>query len=1152
MRWLPDAAFDRYGCLAIVHVIPIAVTASRRLRYTNFVRTISLRRQRRAVYGPLLAAFAAFVYPVFASGQELTKKPSDPPAFRLPDGTIVFNATPGTDPIPNSVRLSAKDYAALVEKAERATREQKPLIPSECRIGVSVELRNERSIAVVTLNYRFKTTLPQTTVLLGGRELFPTSARFANGELPVLMATNAGFAVVADRAGVHELTLTADAAIAMRPNRSETGFEFGLPGSVVTSLRMAPPRTNTKSVTVTSRSQAGPAESQSVEFPRLAQTQDRPYGLPLGAIVQLELSWDAPNAQAILTNTAEFDVAVRIEDTVIETVSRIRLRGPQRIWSLVLPIDARLAVERMTGLKTTLAEPSATAVSSGTAANPLWTVTVPDSGEWLVTATQRRIRPTKAAPDYIGPYPIGPVSVQNVLRQSGTIRCYAPAGIRVTASHGSEIRAADPTPAAAGEESPSVAYFVRTPPAAPPNAPSPPLLTLDVRPAPPIVQVRPTHRLRLTEAGWQLRSDLRITPVHQELTQLAIDVPIGWGAIDVTPADLVEGVQPVGDTGATRRLAVRLIAPRKEAFDLVLEAIIPLPAGPRPQPMMIPLPRVVGTVERDARLTAVVPDGWEIKGTVRDGDPATPGSRLVELTGESATSRGPTTTVSAVCDRVAAVVNLTWQPYRPELPATITTDVTIGERQMIVSETIQFAIPNPIERTIRLRGPVNAAGLRSNPPLTPTGAGEYALLLPADKKTVVQTLSYAMPLPIKSGESDVAIGMYWSEDATQTHATVRVWGPSGKRIAQVVGPWRDEPAALPTDRDAWPWRSVSTVRHAGEDVPSLVLSLADSGNYSPPDTVVERAEYFGILDTGAGARLKARFWLSRWPGSGLDIDLPSESSWECYVDGRRVQPLPREGLPREDGSVRIPMPESKPGRSPVIVEIRCTSSDPSLEKGMALPTIARSMNRTPPQWNVWGPRSRVALDLSGAFSPDLQWTWRGLPTGFSPVPSTRNTGSPGDDGDMISSGLTPLFAGQLHSTTGTMPHIVTVPSPVWILCWSAIAAFFGWIAIQIGQSRIGYVAAGVGLLFAVALMFRPQITAQALAAMQPGVAAFGLAMAVVMLRRAWLSRSGRRLPAFSSLSASSLSTPSRPSDQLAESRLRATPIPLAPQSGAAT
>jgi hypothetical protein len=1120
------------------------------LSYTNCVRTISLRRQQCAVRGPLLAALAAFsIFPA-AISQEPAKKPWEPPAFRLPDGTIVVYASPGVELIPNSVRLSAKEYAALVERADQATRESKPHIPSECRIGVAVEARGERSLAIVTLTYRFKTNNPRTTVLLGGRELFPTAARFANGELPVLSAMDGGFTVIAERPGEHELTLTAEASVTVRSPRNETGIEFGLPGTVVTSLRMSSPFSGSTGVTVATRSQAGPVESRRVDIVRLTPSADRPHGLPLGAITQLELSWDAPNAAAGRTAAAEFEIGVRIEDTAIDTVMRIRLNGPQRTWSLTLPIDARVTVERASGPKATQADPSAQATSTGTAANPIWTVTVPDGGEWLVTAQHRRIRPTKTAPDYAGPYPVGPLSVANVFRQTGTIRCYAPAGVRLAASHGSEIRPADPIPAAAGEEAPSVAFFARTTPAAPPNAPAPPLLTLDVRPALPVVQVRPTHRLRLTEAGWHLRSDLRVTPVHQELSQLAIDVPIGWGAIDVTPADLVEGVQPVGDTGTTRRLAVRLTAPRKDPFDIVLEAIVPLPSGPRPQPMTIPLPRVIGTVERDARLTASVPEGWEIKGAVRDGDAGTPGSRLVDLTGDVAGGRGPTTSVSAVCDRVAASVALSWQPYRPELTASLSADVTIGERQLIVTETVTLTAAIPIERTIRLRGPVNAAGLRATPALTPTGAGEYALTLPADKKTVVQSISYAVPLPVRTGEPEVAIGLFWPEDATHVHATARVWGPAGKRIVNLAGPWRDEPSTVPADRDSWPWLAVSATRQAGENVPALAVTLADFDRPELSETVIERADFLVTLTEGAGTHLRVRYWLSRWPGGGIDLDLPRDIACECFVDGRRIQTIPKDGPDGNPGTVRIPMPEARPGRNPALVELRLTAPEWNGEARNALPMIVRSTWRTPPQWSVWGPRSKVVLDLTGAFTSDVHWTWKGFPTGFSPLPPARTSDGSGEEPDPATNGLTPLLTGHLRHTPGTMPRLTTVPLPAWMLAWSAVAALAGWACLRAGRNRIGMIAASFGILFAFAIGMRPQMTALALAAMQPGIAAFTVAVALVVLLRWWQARAGRRLPAFGPRDASTVTLAVRPAEIAAESRSKATPVPLSSPSGA--
>ena len=135
--------------------------------------------------------------------------------------------TPG-----EGVLLPAKDYQKLLDELEAAKKAKaaaKPASPSACKIDCEFKRITDRSYAVLTLTYQFRTTQPRSTVLLGGQRAFAVKASLDDGGLPVLESTPDGLVAMIDAAGEHSLTLTLETAIVPRVHQGDIGIDIGLP-----------------------------------------------------------------------------------------------------------------------------------------------------------------------------------------------------------------------------------------------------------------------------------------------------------------------------------------------------------------------------------------------------------------------------------------------------------------------------------------------------------------------------------------------------------------------------------------------------------------------------------------------------------------------------------------------------------------------------------------------------------------------------------------------------------------------------------------------------------------------------------------------------------------------------------------------------------
>ena len=1047
----------------------------------------------------LLACGAAVAQPA---------KPADgvrSSAMKMPDGTVVFiTKNPGeADPKIDGVLLSAVEYQALVEQAEKVKKAKdgaKPQPPGKVELRARVGPRGDRTVAAVTAVFTFRTVTPKTVVALGCQRATATGAKGADGKTPVLTAGEDGFAVLVEAAGDHTLTLDLEAAVTARGPKGELGFEFALPRAAITTLALDKPPADVQTVSVGTRS---PEPFAAVKHASAAVTT-LASAFPLGPTDTLEVLWEPRAAADAAELTADGDVVIRVDDTQVETVAKLKLRGPAKEWPLTVPPNADLTVERIGKATSALTTPAA-AMKPADPQKPTWVIRTPPDGDgWLVTVTARTLRPAAADPKSRGPYPLGPFDLPNV-RHTGRVRVYAPPAVRVGFHPAADLRRQDLPPQA---EDDLVAVFQYASPAVGRGWGE-----FDVRPLSNAPRVRPHHKLTLTQSGWRLESTVRVTPPPRgEVEQMSVLLPAGWQGWEFGPDDQVESDAGVADPSGRRTITLRFITPQKAAADLRVTATRPLPATDHQA--TLPFPRFLQADERDT-LVEVGGGEWAVAATGYGWDRGASAAGM-QLRGDG---RG----VTCEFDRGVGKVEVTWKPYRPELACDVRADVTVQDRQLAVQQVFRFRLADGDTRPLRLTAPGELVGLRWTPRLDPVGPNEWVYRLPADAgKEVTLVAQYAVKVPPRADETDPAVvPLIHPGGVTSADTVVRVWGGGGRRATGFVGDWRELAPDPAPDSDSLPW---FTLGSSAAPPPSLALT----GWTAAAPVVVERALVQATVGEagGSGSRVRGRYLLRRWEGGHIDFDLPTSAAVEASVDGKRVDPVP---LP---GGARLVVPELKPGRGVVSVDVRVQlPATTSRFNGRTLvPPVPRQASfRTPVRWQVFGGPADV-LATTGGGAAEWRWGWRGY--GFGPVPD-----EPADDvegwfrsaaGSDAGEPARPAADGDsilVRQPTPGPLRVVAVPRPVAVLAASALAftLVYGFVRLTGRWTGLAFVLASA--VVAAAVVWLPYPTAVVVAVGQPGVALAAVALAV----RAGWERYRRRSARPATFSTTAPAPPSTPS-----------------------
>jgi len=1108
--------------------------------------------------------------------------PKELPGIRLPDGTFLW-----LGPVDGQERVSLtpQQLQKLLDENDQLRKQvatRRAMAPSGCAIRGRVEKRGEQLVAILKLTLSFQTTVAKTPVALGGKKAFLVSASLDGNKLPILDTVEDGLAAMIEAAGDHTLTLDLEAPVTSRGAKPELGFEMGLPRAPITTLLLDPPGSAVKRVNLTTRTPdpaqpARPSEARRVPALDVKQLAARPgqeHGYALGPVESVEVTWDPPAAGAQAADqvqSAEIKVAVLFTEGIIETTAKFTLRGPGRDWKVVAPANASISADRAPGT-TDFGPAQAPAVTKpASAARPEWKIEFPagsSPADWIITAVTRQPRPKADDPKHRGPYSVGPFAVLDVLRQTGTVRVTAGPHMRFVFKHGPDLRR-DVPPVPAAEDLTSAFFRLTTGPTGN-TAVNAPLFTVEAWRLVGRVTVKPNYKLLLTDAGWKLRAEVKVSPIDTEIDSLAVEVPTEWRGLEAGPPELVEGVQPgaalgfwktlEGDLGGDLRAlsVVRFAASHKPPFDLVLTATIPVPLGTTEA--AISLARFPGSIERGAMLTATVHDGLEVRGEARgwEGErAATWGTALVPVSGNGKSKA--VTTVSGRADSGLGQAVLTWSPYRPDLITDVRADVTLFDRQLVVQQAVKLRSPDGMRGPIHFRGPATAAGVKFLPaqfPLEPVGPGEWKLMVPIDAKEFTLTVSFAIPLashaPDDRGPWKLPVGLLWPVTATRAETTVRVWSNtvSGRTIANLSSGWRELSIEPASERDALPVVVLST---AGAETP-LVLETSEIEGGSAVAVWVDRGLVQAWSGDDGAARYRARFLLRRWLVPAIEMRLPGPLTGpmpEFLRDGRKVEAT---SVLDDSGEriYRVPLPEPRPDRT-ALIEVRYQFA-PRRDSEYLPPLLTSAAFAGPLRWQVTVPPGSAPL-LSAGATAQLRWRWQGGLIGPAAIGSTDElehwlrTGDEPRGGDDSS--------GEIVTARQATPAVLVVhrvPRIGFTIACSVVVFVLGLLLTRLPAALLGAAVALVVGLAGIAVSLWPQPAAEVAAACEPGLLAVVLAVLVQLSVRWYYRHRVTHLPGFT-LSLPEPSATSVPIKGPSTARNRALPVsssgaaPVAPAGG---
>ncbi len=862
----------------------------------------------------------------------------------------------------------------------------------------------------------------------------------------------------------------------------------------------------------------------------------------------MELTWEPPAAAAQPADqvqSADFDIAVLLTETAIESTAKIKLRGPARTWKLVAPFNAELSVERATATAD-VGPPQLPAVTKPTDQNkPVWKIDLPggtSANDWQVTAVTRQTRAKTDDPKHRGPFPIGPFLVLDMLRQTGTVRVTAGPHTHLTFKHGLDLRQTlAPGPV---EDDVTNAFFrLTTGPTGTtaPNLPQP-LFSVEALPQVGSIVVKPTYKLTLEKVPlsddfvWRIRAEIRVTPNHTTVDALAIEFPAEWpeGAEASFPSESLPGI-PLGfktegfwSTLATKfnkdlRIPTILQLPtgQKQAFDLILTAIVRIPPGT--SKIAIPLPRFPAAVERDVTIQASVPEGLEIRESEArnlDGEPRTNrGIFLTPVIGQNGKPNKVVTAVKGESETPLSQVILGWNAYRPEMTAEINADVTLSDHQTAIVEQIKLRATEGLPRLVRFRvahSGVVIAGLKvaKGQLQRQTSPEEWTLALPTDTKEVFLDISYAIAHdrhPIEQPKWNLPIAIVWPIGATQSDTTVRFWSNTStpRKLANLTKDWRELTVEPVLNRDVIPSLALAA---AGSELP-LVVEAREIDVLSSTSVWVDRATIQAWGTEDGGTHYRARFLLHKWVGPTVDVRIPgsvANPGPEFFGDGLRivdVTPTPESSW--NERAYRISL-EPFAGKS-MTLEVRYQTPPANAEIGEAVywpAQIANAALASPTRWQVTVSHGTIPIFIGGA-TPEFHW--RLLSRGLLPVP-VRSTEDEHYSEESNTNQEDSITARQ------TFPAPITIyrfpRNGLVILC--SVTLFFVFLllirlpsmAIGIGIAVLGFMTGSMAILF-------PHATAQIAGACQPGLV---LAIVVVLVQAAIRSYRRHRtahLPGFS-------------------------------------
>lgn len=948
----------------------------------------------------------------------------------LPPGTVIFVTSDPKAAVPavDAVVLSPEEYRKLLASADavrRLNQADQAQIPSACELSIKYNPADGPDAARVQINYHFRTERPKAVVKLGLQRGRPVSARYSDGELPVLLPDGDGLIVRVDVPGEYRLIVEVEVPVAARG--AERILELGLPGAAITTVdRVDLPRGVVK------------ARLAGRTLPR-TQTTGSTF-VVLGPEKSFKLTWEAPvSGPGGAAFTAESRVEVQLDERFAVTHAKLDLlvvRGEIGEFRVRAPATAKVT-----------ADAGATVEPPADPRSPYWVVRRPASAEDLGVEVRLK-QPVGRQPLLVGAFPVAAAESQR-----GVLLLTAPAHIRINASPKNDATRSDAGAPPLGERREAFTYGRLNPTGG----------LAEVKPfaVRGELEVSSAHKLRLTEAGWRLTSTFILKPVRRELDRFDFDLPADLTELRVGPAEVAELVTDV-------RPSVRLAEPTRQPVTIEVEGLYPARVGVASAGLM--LPRVLEAVERGGTVSVTASTEFEVRGTVREWDRDRVGEwdRLLDV--EEGAS------LAAKVDGAPARVDLSWQRAGAGEPTRAVMEVHLGERQGEVRQTWKF--PGAARKVV-MRGPATLTGRvrTSGRSLSELAAGEW-LAHPPEGRRNTATVDYSFPLAGDPG-AELDVPMLWPTDIGPCEVEVVVWAPPGssRRPIAAPGPWVEQPPRALSEQPRLPALCL-TGSVAGA---ALRLRWAEAG-VDGTAVIIDRA--WIRADVGESAALiRARLLLRPTRSGPVIFELPGPAAALnaiATLDGAQVD------LAANGWSVCARL-GTDPDKPPQVFELRYqVPVRPGWRVVLEPPRPVVPAFVGPVRWQVVGPAGQVALDPSdnldavwdfgwdaGLIVPQPAWSGEALTRWFY--------GGPRDEPTTVASGISGESAGLASIRLFVVPRpLIRLAASLAVLSLGLLVSGWRWSPRTIGC----FALAGMSVFLVGS--FRPQLVTELMTAAEPG------------------------------------------------------------------
>ena len=1025
---------------------------------------------------------------------------------------------------PKMILLTPEQYQELMERLKTLERQLKPeqKVPSICKLYG----RLEGDFLVFRAEYVFSTEAAKTAVILGLQGGHLLDEGTLDGQTPILEYTkDDGFVVQVEKAAPrHDLNLNFRVPVRKSPlGAAERGIDLGLPGAATTIVNLDLPNQVKElrwNETLEKRKMTG---GWVISPDKSTKTLSLVWKEPVS------LSGNAPLAKVnaeIKVDIDEKDIYITAELTLDD--SRLQTKD----WRLLLPPQANVEVKHIPGgltyewIKPDKKTPYHILRTSDATAE-----------SWKVTVTMHVPRPNPGARVAIGPF-----QVVDAFQHVGTITV----SMKADASFGQRLvyTRSDKTIQKNGGAEPK--FFYRAPLVTEKN-----LKSMQVKEAPLELewkfektqletQVEHTLKLRTTTQGWEIDATTRIHvnalfsalhAVDLKLPQprwvaligtatpgLAFPGSLAWAGMwklfgrpyadefDVfdeksgTPLKLV----PQDATGKMRALLDRSPAPKEITLLVKYKVRVPAPQ----QHVRLDLPRPLGTKDRGAKLSIQTDKRIELLHGPEGAEEPVPDRDHFDLS----------------WDQAPSVVDLAWKPYRREVVAHSTLDITLHERTAQVKQILQFprdpaaSDPDPRNPQISLHVP------RAIDHVTVVSGGKIIQHDPArqtlwlrpsvDGDKVDLALQYDLDI---TDTHSLDVKSIWPANLSQKDVKVRVWSSTGitARLSEDLanrGMWKERSIEKVEGVDQFPLMVLQAV---GSNL-RLSLKIENAATTTPVAFLAERALIQVRVLSDGGQECRARYLIHRIHAPHVDIELPRFRDQPTFTIGKKA--INFQMIDAGD-RIRVKLyPELV--ALPAVLEIKYTIPAGALESNsfwrttMHAPVFHSAVVIRQMRWQLTTTKPMIAASLERNAQAFVQWRWQSwLPTPESSVTSA----------DWVS-WLTAKDSSQTaEAVTFSFAHNTTQPETVyhlsregWLLGCSGILLIvtLGGFFSPLPRLMFWLLLLGLALAILTLGIFWPEVAPIAFGS-QPGVVLFVVFVGVHWLLQERYRRQLVFLPGFS-------------------------------------